>query len=289
MSKFTLLSIMAAVIGAVTVAAFLPLNPLGGRGAVVVFTAPTLVGVAKGGADLYGSDLVDVRSIGSVMGIRLIQSGNVPDVFLSVDWELLKFIQPRRVLDLGHFRLLLVCRGNYSLNDLGYVKIGLANPNFAPIGYRSLAAIYWLGTKYELVKLDELSRSLNIRYIHNPSDNSVMIDVRNFEASGRFRARDDLAGVATLLEGGVVDCIFGHSPFIVARGYAGRFKIIEMPDEITFLQDPPTRFVAVTVTGLIEVKAFRAFAASFTPTGDNFLDKIEQIDLEKYGLWRSHG
>ncbi len=288
-SKFTLLSIMAAAIVAVAVTASLLLNPLGGRGSVVVFTAPTLVGVAKSAAGLYDSDIVDVRSIGSVMGVRLIQSGSVPDVFLSVDWELLRYIQPRRVLDLGHFRLLLVCRDDYSLNDLGHVKLGLANPNFAPIGYRSLAAIYWLGTKYELVRLDEVSRSLNVRYIHNSSDHSVWIVVRDFEASGRFMARDDLAGVAALLEGGAVDCIFAHSPFIVARGYAGRFKIIEMPDEITFLHDPPIKFVAVTESGFIKVKAFRAFAASFTTAGDNFLDKIGQMDLERYGLWRGRG
>ncbi len=269
-------------------AAFLTLNTLGGRG-VVVFAAPTLMGVARGAADLYGSGSVDVRSIGSVMGVRLIQAGNVPDVFLSVDWELLKFIQPRRVLDLGHFRLLLVCRDNYTLADLGHVKLGIANPNLAPIGYRSLAAIYWLGTKYKSLTLDEVSLSLNITYIHNSSDQSVWIYARNFEANGRFTARDDLAGVAALLEGGAVDCIFAHSPFIVARGYAGRFKIIEMPEEITFLQDPPIKFIAVTESGPIEVKAFRAFAVSFTPAGDDFLDKMEQIDLEKYGLWRGRG
>lgn len=289
MSKFTLPSIVTAVVVAVIVTAFLFLNPLGDRGRVTVFTAPTLVGVAKDAANLYGSDLVDVRTIGSVLGIRLIQSGNVPDVFLSVDWELLKFIQPRRVLDLGYFRLLLVCREDYTLNDLGQVNLGLANPNFAPIGYRSLAAIYLLGTKYKLVALEEVSRSLNISYIHNYSDRSVWIDVRSFEARGRFTARDDLAGVAALLEGGAVDCIFAHSPFVVARGYIVRFKIIELPGEITFLQDPPLKFVAITQSGSIEVKAFRAFAASFTPIGDDLLDKIEQIDLEKYGLWRSHG
>lgn len=254
-----------------------------------MFTAPTLVGVAKDAASLYGSDLVDIRSIGSVLGVRLIQSGNVPDAYLSVDWELLKLIKPRRVFDLGHFKLVLVCREDYSLNDLGQVKLGVANPNLAPIGYRSLAAIYWLSTKYELVTLDEVSRGLNTRYIYNSSDHSVWIDVRNFEATGRFSARDDLAGVAALLEGGAVDCIFAHSPFIVARGYTGRFKIIEMPDEIKFLQNPPLKFVALTESGPIEVKAFRAFAASFTPSGDNFLDEIERIDLEKYGLWRGYG
>ncbi|MEM4289091.1 MAG: substrate-binding domain-containing protein [Nitrososphaerota archaeon] len=286
MRKIAIMAIMAIIVMlGIAVAS----DILGGRSRVVVFSAPTLAGVAEEAAATYGAELVDIRSVGSVLGVRIIQSGNVPDVFMSVDWELLKFIKPRRILDLGRFQLKIVCRQDYSLTDIGRVRLGVANPNTAPIGYRALAALYWLGVRYGVASAEEISRGLNITYIYDSSSRTVRIDVRGFQASGRFVARDDLAGVAALLEGGAVDCIFAHSPFIISRGYENHFKVLDVPGDIDFTQDPPVSFTAETQTGLIEVKAFRAFAASFTQSGDEFLKALEGVPLTRYGLLKGLG
>lgn len=287
MRKITQLPLIALLL-VIPVFALASILFVGSHSPVVVYSAPTLVGLAEEAAARHVPGQVDVRSIGSVMGVRLIQAGRVPDAFLSVDWELLRFINPRRVVDLGSFKLLLVCRSG-SLEDVGRVKLGLANPNVAPIGYRAIAALFWLSTRYNLTDLGELGRDLSIDFKHTLPSGELIIDVREFRASGRFVARDDLAGVGALLEGGAVDCIFAHSPFVVTRRYEERFKVFELPPEIQFIVDPPINFKAITESGEIDVKAFRAFAASFTEKGDDFLDTLQGVELARHGLMMRHG
>lgn len=251
---------------------------------VTVYSAPTLLGPAEEAAHLYGVGRVDIRVLGSVMGARLIQSGRLPDVFLSVDWELLKTVHPRRLLDLGSFKLQLVCREGHSVESLRHVRIGVANPNTAPIGYRALAALYWLSVTYNVTDVDEIEQGLNVKFIEDTVKREIKIDVRGFGAAGRFFMRDDLSGVGALLEGGMVDCIFAHSPFIVSRNYSHRFEVMDLPREIEFLDNPPIKFTAITEFGDIEVRGFRAFAASFTRSGDEYLDRLVNVNLSKYGL-----
>lgn len=276
--------IAAVAISLIASFVFSAQKPEVGGGWVVIYSAPTLSGLAEEAANLYGRERVDVRFIGSVMGVRMILAGRTPDVFMSVDTELLKMIKPRSVMDLGSFKLHLVCRGNYTFSDIGRVRIGVANPNVAPIGYRALAALYWLSVKYNFTNLEEVSGNLKVNYSYDELAQKLVIDARSFEASGRYIARDDLAGVGALLEGGAVDCIFSHTPFIIARNYSGRFNVLELPSEISFLQDPPLNFTVNTELGEIDVKAFRAFAASFTSNGERYLGVMSRINLSKYGL-----
>jgi len=290
--KTTLLSVLGAsviVVAVVFSAIILAFNSGDEAGRVVVYAAPTLAGVVEDAARAYGPDRVDIRSLGSVLAVKLIQAGRTPDVLMSVDWELLKMINARKILDLGFFRLHFVCTGNYSVSDIGRVRVGVANPNIAPIGYRALAALYWLSVKHNLLSLDEVSNYLNITYDYDQASNRVVIDAREFHARGRFIARDDLAGVGALLEGGAVDCIFSHTPFIISRKYAERFRAFDMPAEIDFSEDPPINFTVIVESGEIDVKAFRAFAASFTSSGDELLMTMSRLDFSKYGLLMRNG
>jgi molybdate/tungstate transport system substrate-binding protein len=259
----------------------------GGGGAVVVYAAPTLLQLANEAAGRSEEIRADIRVLGSVAALRLIQQGRVPDVYLTVDAELLREIdgQQRRSMVLGYFRLHLVCREPLGLRGLGEARIGLADPNTAPIGYRSLAALYWLSTRYNLTSLDEVTRSLSVSFTEE-GGGSVVIDARQCRAAGRFSARDDLAGVASLFEAGAVDCIFAHTPFIVYKRYGERYSVIDLPEEIQFARDPATRFFAITHSGVFEVKRFVGAAVSFSPAGDRFLEALEALDPESFGLAR---
>ncbi len=258
----------------------------GGGGAVVVYAAPTLLKLADEASGRLEGLRADIRVLGSVAALRLIQQGRIPDVYLTVDAELLREIdgQQRRSMVLGYFRLHLVCREPLGLRGLGEARIGLADPNTAPIGYRSIAALYWLSTRYNLTGLNEVARSLSVSFTEEGG--SIVIDARQFRAEGRFTSRDDLAGVASLFEAGAVDCIFAHTPFIVYKRYVEKFRIIELPEEIQFARDPATRFLAVTNSGIFEVKRFVGAAVSFSPAGDRFLEALEAFDPESFGLVR---
>jgi molybdate/tungstate transport system substrate-binding protein len=258
-----------------------------GEEAAVIYVAPTLLKLASDAAEMLGHSGADLRVIGSVAALRLIQQGRVPDAYLTVDSELIKEIRDKQFkrLILGHFKLHLVCKDLTSLQGLGGVRIGVADPNTAPIGYRALAALYWLSTQYGYLRLEEIEEGLSASFAKR-GDGAVIIDVRGFSAHGRFAARDDLAGVASLFEAGAVDCIFAHTPFIVYKRYGERFNVMELPPEIQFAENPPVRFLALTSVGEVEIKSFVAEVVSFSPAGDRFLAALERIDTSMYGLER---
>jgi molybdate/tungstate transport system substrate-binding protein len=115
----------------------------------VVYSAPTLAGVSDDLAELYPGR-VDVRVMGSVLAANLIKAGRIPDLFLTVDAELKQGLGYRTEHILGFYRLLLVCDGYSTWSDaLTRARFALADPNTAPIGYRSLAAMYLLAAKGE--------------------------------------------------------------------------------------------------------------------------------------------
>ncbi|MDW8042585.1 MAG: substrate-binding domain-containing protein [Nitrososphaerota archaeon] len=254
------------------------------RRQLVVFSAPTLHELAvEAGRQLGGG--VEVISVGSVAAVRQVQLGRVPDVLISVDSELVQFLKGyRRVEGLGGFRLVLVCRDQVNLSDLRGVRLGLADPNTAPIGYRAIAALYWLSVTRNALDVNELERSLSIRFDLSTDGGEVVMGLESFSAKGNFLARDDLAGAFLLLENGAVDCIFAHSPFVVSRRLEDRYRVTEMPEDLTFLRDPPMRFVAVTELGRIEVRRFEAVVISFSELGDSYVQALMSLDRTKFGL-----
>jgi molybdate/tungstate transport system substrate-binding protein len=57
-----------------------------------------------------------------------------------------------------------------------------------------------------------------------------------------------------------------------------------MPEEISFANDPPVRFKAITTLREIEVKGFTAVAIVFTEQGEEYVDRVLSLNLTKYGL-----
>jgi molybdate/tungstate transport system substrate-binding protein len=253
---------------------------------VLVYAAPTLAVLADDAARKMGGK-VDVVVMGSVAAVRQVQMGAKPDVILSVDAELVNFLSSyRKVVDLGRFELILVCRKALDLKDIGRATIGLADPNTAPIGYRAVAAMYWLSVRSNLVDLNELEVSLSVKFSRGTDGTTVTMDVRHVSASGRFKMREDLAMTFTMLENGSVDCIFAHTPFAMSRNLIGKYHVLRMPEEISFANDPPVRFKAITTLGEIEVKRFKAVAIVFTEQGKDYVDKVLSLNLTKYGLMK---
>ncbi|MCS7095409.1 MAG: substrate-binding domain-containing protein [Thaumarchaeota archaeon] len=284
MLRFRLLLLMVAIGLAALVGSSPFMGPSLNRRQVVVFSAPTLYELAvEAGRQLGGG--VGVISVGSVAAARQVQLGRVPDVVISVDSELVRFLKGyRRVESLGGFRLVLVCRDQVNLSDLRGVRFGLADPNTAPIGYRAIAALYWLSVTRNAIDVNELERSLSIRFDPSTDGGEVVMGLESFSARGNFLSRDDLAGAFLLLENNAVDCIFAHSPFVVSRRLEGRYRVTEMPEDLTFLRDPPMRFVAVTELGRIEVRRFEAVVISFSEFGDSYVQALMSLDRTKFGL-----
>lgn len=282
----SVIAIVAAVVVLGLAAASQPLlGPFNqdGAGPVVIYAAPTLFRLTEEAAQ-QAKISTDIRSIGSVQAARLIESGKVPDVYLSVDIELSRLVNPLKLIELGGFELVLICEREHGLSDLKNVRLGIADPNLAPVGYRALVALYWLSEKDGYFSLDEVQADLGVSY--SQLDDEINIDATHFRAQGRFLARDDLGGVATLLESGGVDCMFASTPFVIARGYQENFRVIPLPTEIDFSKDPPGRFTAQLQIGQVEVRRFEAFAASFSEAGSAFLEVLERMDASGYGLRR---
>jgi len=253
---------------------------------VLVYAAPTLAVLAEDAAWQMGGK-VNVVVMGSVAAVRQVQLGAKPDVILSVDAELVNFLSSyREVVNLGRFELIAVCRENLELKDMGRVRIGLADPNIAPIGYRAISALYWLSAELNLIDLEELEGSLSVKFAPSPDGRTVTIDTRHVSVSGRFKMREDLAVTFAMLENGGVDCIFAHTPFAISRNLVGRYHILRMPEEISFASDPPVRFKAITTIGEIEVKPFTAVAIVFTEQGERYVERVLSLNLSKYGLMK---
>lgn len=249
---------------------------------LVIYSAPTLAGISDELARIANTS-IDVQIHGSVFAANLIKSGKTPDLFLSVDSELKSGLNYRGEKLIGVYRLLLVCAGNYdSLEALKDAKIGIADPNQAPIGYRALAAIYLISLNEGYGLVEEVERSLNIRYLDGGGPVKMLL--QNISASGRFYMRSNLDFVGSLLEAGVVDCIFAHVPFVIIRKLYNRYNIIEMPDYARFEEDPPIEIVAVLRMTQVKISRFEAVALSFTEGGDRLLQMIDEIDVEKFGI-----
>ncbi|GBC68631.1 hypothetical protein HRbin01_00314 [archaeon HR01] len=249
---------------------------------IVIYSAPTLRNVSNQLAILAGEP-VDIRVFGSVAAANLIKSGRIPDLFLTVDSELKHGLSYRREYLLGHFRLTLVCqKGIESLDTLKTAKIGLADPNQAPIGYRALAAIYLIAREHFPELINEVQRDLNIRFQH--SGDTLLMELSEISASGRFFLRPNLDIVGTLLESKGVDCIFAHYPFIIVRNYTQTYSIIELPTNLNFETDPPFKIVAKLETGDIEVRRFEASALSFSERGDRLIEVLRLVNLASAGI-----
>ncbi|MEM4494246.1 MAG: substrate-binding domain-containing protein [Candidatus Caldarchaeum sp.] len=278
-SKKFILSIATVLIALLPVTVYVSSSD---RRAAVVYSAPTLRKVSNQ-LSILASEPLDIQVYGSVAAANLIKSGRIPDLFLTVDSELKHGLNYRKEYTLGYFRLVLVCqKGIESLDALRTVKLGLADPNQAPIGYRALAAMYLIAGDRFPELIDELQQSLNIRF-QKSGDTLVMV-LSEISASGRFYLRPNLDGAGTLLETGGVECIFAHSPFIIVRNYTQTYSIIEMPPSLNFEKDPPIKIVAKLKSGEIAVKRFEATALSFSEKGDKLLELLKQIDLSSAGI-----
>ncbi|MER3601722.1 MAG: hypothetical protein C4339_03285 [Nitrososphaerota archaeon] len=248
---------------------------------VVIFSAPTLARLAMDLAAKAGLP-ADIRRLGSLAAFRLIQQGNVPDLYFSVEVELAPWLQARKIVMLGSYELLLLCRGAHDLRDISHVTVALANPNTAPIGYRALAELYLLAQR-GLLNIGQVQEELGVRY-SSLSNGTVLIDAANMAPSGRFVMRSNIEEAAALVEQGAAECTFAYWPFILSRGYAQGYSIISLPPELRFLQDPPVPFIVKLSSGTIRVGAERAFVASFSALGDLVLRFLPQINVSAYGL-----
>jgi len=280
--KFFVFTFLAAAFLAVAVASVARVPER-----LVVYSAPTLEGVSEDLAALYSGGL-DVRVMGSVLAANLIKSGKVPDLFLTVDSELKHGLNYRNEYVIGVYRQLLVCNGYETWWDaLKEARISLANPNIAPIGYRSLAAIYLLSEMEGLGIISEIQDRLNVSF--SVEDGGLVIDARSFTASGRFYARDDLNGAYTLLQNGVVDCTFAHAPFVNQKNLWTTHNVIELPEYARFQTEPPLKITAKLIGSEVVVSRFVAAAYSFTEKGDRLLSLLDKVDYSKYQIERMGG
>ncbi|MCX8201835.1 MAG: substrate-binding domain-containing protein [Candidatus Caldarchaeum sp.] len=274
---------LAAALTLLVVGASLVLVP-SPRKTVLVYSAPTLAGVSDELVKLADMN-VDVQVHGSVFAANLIKAGRRPDLFLSVDVELKKSLAYRAEKTIGTYGLVFVCRQGFNgLDALVTSRIGLADPNQAPIGYRALAAMYLISEREKLGLKEELERSLNIRYIVDGS--SLKIVVSNISPSGRFYMRPNLDIVASLLEAGAVDCIFAHTPFVITRNLGKNYKVFELPEYARFDKTPSVEIVVELATDEIKVVKLEAIAVSFSEDGDRLLRLLDRIDVGKYGFVR---
>ncbi|MCS7142189.1 MAG: substrate-binding domain-containing protein [Aigarchaeota archaeon] len=254
------------------------------RSGPVIYVAPTLTGLVREVLSRAPADS-DVRVIGSVISVQLIREGRRPDVLLLADNELERFLPDyRNRVSLGSYRLIALCRENLTLNQLIERTIALADPNVAPIGYRAVAALYYLLKVQDPAMSDRLQVLLGINV--NPIEGGVLLDLRGLNPSRQFILRNDLSEVSAIFEAGLVDCIFVHEPFAMWKGLIGRYHVIDLPPEIEFTVDPPMRFIARLRVGDVEVRKFEASAVSFTERGDRILEMMGTVELERHGLMR---
>ncbi|MEM0444088.1 MAG: substrate-binding domain-containing protein [Candidatus Caldarchaeum sp.] len=250
--------------------------------AAVVYSAPTLRGVSDELVGMAGVPL-DVQVHGSVFAANLIKSGKVPDLFLSVDSELKEGLNYKTFKLIGVYRLVLVCAKNFQgLDSLRAARIGIADPNQAPIGYRALAAMYLISEREGLGIVQELESKLNVKFVSD--GNSVRIIASEISPSGRFFMRPNLDVVGSLLESGAVDCIFAHIPFVIARNLFKDYSVMELPEYTRFDTNPPIDMSVQLKSGVVKIIRFEAVALSFSEKGDKLIRLIDRIDVSKYGI-----
>ncbi len=302
--------LLLAVLFAVLVA-FLVLNGFsassGCEGDVVGFVAPTLVKVISDGVAKSGLSARGLLSIGAVEGLRRMQQGVVPDLYGSVDVELLKEVErlgPRQVFVLGRFGMGLVCRTPLSSpEELVFSKVAVADPNKAPIGYRALAAA-WLMKKEGFVDLVSRFERLEVRYVETERGVNITVPAV-LSPSGDVQVASSLDAAWSMLEVGAVDCTFVHTPFVlgrfdrleevgrssvwtVYRGVHGRltYYVYFFNGVLSFLDDPPYEIYVILGQQAVRVVRFEAFVASFSERGDCVIEALREMDLSSYGFLR---
>lgn len=281
-----LFSILIALFGlAVLIITLLISNPLGQSAQgkeLVIYVAPTLKPITEEAIN----DLkikADMRVMGSVAAAQLIREGRIPDVWLTVDAELLRLVSNYlRYEIIGSYRLILVCREPTSLIEIYNRRIGIANPNIAPIGYRAVAALYYLAEKYNYIELNRLLQDLNV-FVDNVNG-SIVLDLTRIDPRHPFIMRNEMSEVGSMLETGAADCIFAYEPFAIARSYPNKYHVIHLPVEIEFVSDPPFDAIAKLDAGLVKIIRFKAIAIAFSEDGDKFLTELKKVDSSKYGF-----
>ncbi|MEM4346498.1 MAG: hypothetical protein QXI02_06350, partial [Candidatus Caldarchaeum sp.] len=184
---------------------------------------------------------------------------------------------------IGVYRLVLVCAKNFQgLDSLRAARIGIADPNQAPIGYRALAAMYLISEREGLGIVQELESKLNVKFVSD--SNSVRIIASEISPSGRFFMRPNLDVVGSLLESGAVDCIFAHIPFVIARNLFKDYSVMELPEYTRFDTNPPIDMSVQLKSGVVKIIRFEAVALSFSEKGDKLIRLIDRIDVSKYGI-----
>lgn len=281
-------------------------------GAVSGFVAPTLIAIAKAAASKAGLDPGGIRSVGSVEGLRLIQQGNVPDVYASVDIELLPDIKktnPRQVFVIGRFNLTITClKPLRDVADLLSRRQALADPYKAPIGYRTLAA-GWLLKKQGAADLTPLYEELGVRYAETPRGVNITTPIA-LKNTPRVVVAPNLDGAWAQLETGGADCAFAYTPFLInkgveigerlgetalwvayrARASFGEVYVYSLKPPLSFAEDPPYEIYVIfldaagNVVKTLRVGRFEAFAASYTERGDRVLEAMKSLDLASFGF-----
>jgi len=311
--RLMLVFLLVGVVGVLFVGSFrFAGGGAGCSGDVVGFVAPTLMRVVSDAVAEAGLSGGGLLSIGSVEGLRRMQQGVLPDIYGSVDIELLRDVDgmgPRQVFVLGRFGMGLVCRSPVvSPGDLGGRVVALADPNKAPIGYRALA-LAWMLKRDGVVDLVSRFERLGVGYLEARGVNITVPAVLTPTRDVQVAANLDAAW--SMLEVGAVDCTFAHMPFIL-----GKFSRLEEVDNssvwaayrgvhggrtyyvyffngaYSFLDDPPYEIYVLftsqgggVVRGL-RVVGFGAFVASFSEKGDCVVDVLRRMDLSGYGFVR---
>ncbi len=309
-------AILAGAVAVLALVIFLGLGESGGGcgGDVMGYIAPTLMPLVRDASIQAGFSTQGLLSIGSVEALRRIQQGAVPDVFASVDVELLKEAKAaapyREVMELGRFRIALICAVRIrDLSELASLRTALSDPTKAPIGYRELALV-WLLYRGGVVDLRWRYEALGVRYVEWSRGVNITVPLR-LSPSTYVELAPNLDGSWSHLETGGVDCVFAHTPFIYGRftlgdrlestelwdlyavEYRGRtYYVYFFKPPYDFFNDPPAEMYVhyVDERGAliksIRVVRFEAFVISYTPRGDCLIEALRKVDLAKYGLFK---
>jgi len=279
-------------------------------GDVLGYIAPTLIKTVWDAARQASLSTVSIQSMGSVEGLRRMQQGAVPDIYGSVDVELLPDVEklkPRQIFILGGFSLGVVCRKPLnSPGDLATRRLVLADPNKAPIGYRALAAA-WMLKKDGVVDVMTLFEKTGVKYVETPRGVNITIPT-TLTPTDKVEIAANLDASWGILESGAADCTFAYFPFTM--GKLGRVEKIGETDFWTiykgaeegreyyayffkglysFAQDPPYEIYVLFMQGdkatkVLRVGRFAAFVASFSEKGDCVVDVLKKMDLAAYGF-----
>lgn len=313
--------IIATIIAAVIASVLLALSqrpapqPAAPSSSLLAFVAPSLIKLVKDAVAAAGYDVSGVRSIGSVQALRLIQQGQRPDLYASVDVEYLKYVQNSSLayLTLGSYKLVMLCRRPIGDGNMTEVKWILVDPGSAPAGYRQLAAGYFAYLLYKTPLYE----------VYNGTGVSMYFDGRELhiyspsppKSTDRAVVASNLDVAFSYLETGQAACMFAYVPLLVAKGlwpaqpaWRGplnstayiaerggvKYYIYVLPPRLDFTRSPEEALGISAYLHLLgpggevvmttRIGAHGAFVAAFTQKGVDVLNKIRAMDLAKYGF-----